>query len=241
MDNVTINSLAISSLRANRDATNSNVTVSRSIGNMLIGGSVTGTNVNVGESQSLFADVAFPGSLTTSPFGAFYGSPPPIITNHLTNPATGVVEPFAQSGGSLTARIAGNVNSSIFSASYDTYPTTLAQSQIPGGSLSVLNHAQFGADTNAILPRGLINAKIQGSIDNSTNPLVDTTVVPITKALFAQIVHRKTGPVIPPTVPYEPYKAPTTYHKGQSALHALIKVDHYPSIIRRDRLGVRKK
>ena len=40
MDNVTINSLIISSLRANRDATNSNVTVSRSIGNMLIGGDV---------------------------------------------------------------------------------------------------------------------------------------------------------------------------------------------------------
>ena len=40
MDNVTINSLAISSLTANRDATNSNVTVSRSIGNLVIGGDV---------------------------------------------------------------------------------------------------------------------------------------------------------------------------------------------------------
>ena len=54
MDNVTINSDAISSLRANRDASNSQVTVSRSIGNLLVGGDVTNTNVNVGESQSLF-------------------------------------------------------------------------------------------------------------------------------------------------------------------------------------------
>ncbi len=103
MDNVTINSLAISSLRANRDASNSNVTVSRSIGNLLIGGDVTSTNVNVGEYQSLFADVAFPGDAITDqpPFGAFYGDPPPIIINHQTNPISGLVEPFAQSGGTM--------------------------------------------------------------------------------------------------------------------------------------------
>src|SRR5262249_31874603 len=110
MDNVTINSLAISSLRANRDATNSNVTVSPSIGTLLIGGAVPNTKVNVGQSQSLFADVAFPGTLGLSaPFGAFYGNPPPIITNHAMNPVSGLVEPFAQAGGTMQARIAGNV------------------------------------------------------------------------------------------------------------------------------------
>jgi len=244
MDNVTINSLAISSLRANRDATNSNVTVSRSIGNMLIGGDVTSTNVNVGESQSLFSDVAFPGNGFTIPsFGAFFGDPPPIITDHAANPVSGLVEPFAQSGGTLTTRIAGSINNSIFSASVDAYPQTLDQSQLPGGSLSILNTAQFGSDTNAVLPRGVINAKIEGSIDNSTNSLVNQTAnIPSTKAFFAQIVHRTTGPIIPPTVPYQPYKAPTVYHKGQSALHALIKIDHYPSIISKGRgSGPKKK
>jgi hypothetical protein len=139
------------------------------------------------------------------------------------------------------ARIAGNVTDSILSASVDAYPAALDQSQV-GGDLSILDTAQFGSDTNVILPRGVINAKIEGSVDNSTNPSVDTTGnVPASKAFFAQIVHRKTGPIIPPTVPYEPYKAPTVYHAGQSALHGLIKIDHYPSIIRRDRLGARKK
>jgi hypothetical protein len=243
MDNVTINSNIIRSLRANRDATNSNVTVSRSIGNMLIGGDVTSTNVNVGESQSLFSDVAFPGNVITgeAPFGAFYGTPPPIITNHEVNPLSGLVEPFAQSGGTLEARIAGSVTNSIFSASVDAYPSTLDASQLPGGQLSVLNTAQFGSDTNVVLPRGVLNAKIEGSINNSANPLVNTTGVPGSKAFFAEIVHRKTGPIIPPTVPYQPYKAPTVYHKGQSALHALIKIDHYPRINRPDVLGARKK
>ena len=55
MDNVTINSNIISSLTANRDAINSNVTVSRSIGNLVIGGNVQNTNVNVGQQQSLFS------------------------------------------------------------------------------------------------------------------------------------------------------------------------------------------
>src|SRR5262249_5805980 len=57
MDNVIINSLTISSLRANRDATNSTVTVTRSIGNMVIGGPVENTNVQAGYIQSLFSDI----------------------------------------------------------------------------------------------------------------------------------------------------------------------------------------
>ena len=62
MDNVTITSLSIASLRANRDALNSNVTVSRSIQNLLIGGDVQNTNINVGEAQSLFTFANLPPS-----------------------------------------------------------------------------------------------------------------------------------------------------------------------------------
>ncbi len=239
MDNVTINSQTISSLRANRDISNSNITVSRSIGNLLTGGDVTDTNVNVGESMGLFAAVAFPGSVVTgtAPFGAFYGTPPPIITHHEVNPVSGIVEPFAQSGGTLEARIAGNVTDSIFSASVNAYPATLDQGQV-SGELLTLDTAQFGSDTNVVLPRGVINAKIEGSVDNSNNPLVNPTAVPSSKAFFAQVVHRTTGPIIPPTVPYQPYKAPTVYHSGQSALHGLIKIDHYPTI---NRPAARKK
>ncbi len=60
MDNVTINSLIIQTLRVNRDATNSTVTVSRSIQNMIIGGNVENTNIQAGYSQSLFEDDRLP-------------------------------------------------------------------------------------------------------------------------------------------------------------------------------------
>jgi hypothetical protein len=216
MDNVTINSLAVRTLRANRDATNSNVTVSRSIANVLIGGDVNNSNINVGEQQSLFTFANLPPTtLFASGSGAFFGEPPPTIINPETNPLTGFVEPFAQQGGSMTARIAGDVDNSTFSASVDPNPPAIATTA-------------FGQPGNLVLSRGAINAKVEGFIDNSTNPLVFTNAS--NRAFFANVVKLYRGPIIPPTVPYQPYVAPTRYHRGQSALHALIKIDHYPAI-----------
>ena len=81
------------------------------------------------------------------------------------------------------------------------------------------------------MPRGVINVKFEGVIDNSTNPLVSTSA-PANAAFFARTVHIKKGPVIPPSVPYEPYVAPTVYHKGQNALKGSFKLDHIPSNLR---------
>jgi hypothetical protein len=226
MDDVTINTNAISSLRANRDALSSNVTVSRSIGNVLIGGDVSNTNVNVGQSQSLFSDVGIQIPMT---FGAFFGTPPPIITNHEMNPITGNIEPFAQNGGTMQVRIAGNVTNSVFSASVDAHAPALVSSQVSGGTsgdFSVLNNAMFGAGNgNVYMPRGVINEKVEGTIDNSNNPIVS---VP-NKAFFASVIHRSHGPVIPPAVPYNPLRSPTVYHIGQGSLKGLFAVDHLPN------------
>jgi hypothetical protein len=219
MDNVNINSLAISSLRANRDATNSNVTVERSLGNLLIGGAVTDTNVNVGQSQSLFLFANTPPTVpTVEPgTGVFWGDPPPSLVNPQHNGSTGLTEPFAQSGGTIMARIAGNVTNSVFSASVDPSPA---------GS----NTTVFGPGNDLVLSRGVINAKVEGTIDNSTNNLVSSSV-PANTAFFASIVHVKHGPIIPPVVPYQPTVTPTVYHKGQNSLKGLFKIDHYPKII----------
>jgi hypothetical protein len=218
MDNVTINSLAISSLRVNRDATNSNVTVERSIGNLLIGGDVTDTNVNVGMAQSLFTFAnSPPTTLFASGTGVFYGDPPPTVASPEVNPLTDNVEPFAQNGGTLMARIAGNVTNSVFSASVDPSPA---------GS----NVIEFGPGVSLVLQRGVINAKVEGTIDNSTNDLVSGSL-PGNKAFFASVAHVKHGPVIPPVVPYQPTVAPTTYTAGQDALKGLFKIDHYPKNI----------
>jgi hypothetical protein len=218
LDNVTINSLIISSLRVNRDATNSNITVSRSIGNLLIGGSVTDTNVNVGMAQSLFGFANTPPTtLFASGTGVFYGDPPPTIIDPQINTTTHLSEPFAQEGGTIVARIAGNVTNSVFSASVDPSP--------PGS-----NVIEFGPGVDLVLARGVINAKVEGTIDNSTNDLVSSSVR-ATQAFFAANVHVKHGPIIPPVVPYQPTVTPTVYNKGQDALKGLFKIDHYPKNI----------
>ena len=234
MDNVIINSLLISSLRANRDATNSTVTVSRSIGNMLIGGPVENTNVQAGYFQSLFADANFPAtSLFATGTGAFFGTPPPTITNHVTNPSTGVMEPYAQNAGSIRVRIAGDLTNSVFSASVDPNPSGLSPSAPGLDSAGQFEKSRpnipfpFGAPSNIVLPKGHINAKVEGTIDNSTNGLVSATA-PASAAFFAKVVHLTGGPVIPPEVPYQPYAHPPALHRGQTPLKGLLKLDHFP-------------
>ena len=88
------------------------------------------------------------------------------------------------------------------------------------------------------MPRGVINVKFEGVIDNSTNPLVSTSA-PANAAFFARVVHIKKGPVIPPSVPYQPYVAPTVYHTGQKTLKGLFKVDHIPSDLRLARIAAK--
>ena len=210
MDNVTINTLAISSLTANRDAIDSTVTVSRSIGNLLIGGDVQNTNINVGELQSLFTFANFPpSSALVSGTGVFFGDLPPTVANPQLNPLTDNLEPIAQNGGTLNARIAGNITNSLFTASVDGDPS---QAFAPS----------FGsASGSLVLPRGVINAKVEGTINNTSNTL---TTDP-NKAFFARTIHRSHGPIIPPQVPYAPTKSPTVYHDGQNSLKGLFKVD----------------
>jgi hypothetical protein len=218
MDNVTISSLSIASLRANRDALNSTVTVSRSIQTLLIGGDVQNTNVNVGEAQSLFTFANLPPTtslLGASGSGAFFGEPPPTVGNPEENILTGQFEPIAQNGGTMQVRIAGSVINSIFSASVQPDPTGLTGNG-------------FGTPQDLILPRGVINAKVEGNISNTNNSLVDPASTG--RAFFAKSVKLLHGPIIPPTVPYQPYATPTKYFVGQDGLKGLFKIDHVPAI-----------
>ncbi len=218
MDNVTIGANAINSLRANRDALNSTVTVSRSIGNLLIGGDVQNTNVNVGEQQSLFTFSNTPPTsiFSTSGTGVFFGEAPPSVANPVLNTLTGQIEPIAQNGGTMKVRVAGSVINSIFSASVQPDPTFLTGNG-------------FGTRTDLILPRGVINAKVEGNISNTGNSLVQPGSTG--RAFFAKTVKLVQGPVIPPTVPYQPFASPTTYHVGQNGLKGLFKIDHVPAVV----------
>jgi hypothetical protein len=225
MDNVTINSDIISSLSVNRDITNSQVTVSRSIGNLLVGGDVTNSNISAGESQSLFTFANVPPSITaaqilsgapTNGSGVFWGGLPPTVANPQKNVLTVQMEPFAQNGGTIRARIAGSVNGSVISASQDPNPSDLLT-------------PVFGPGQGDLqLPRGVINAKVEGTINNSNNPIVSDAG----KAFFARTVHLTHGPIIPPRVPYAPFPSPTPYTNGQNSLRGLFKIDHHPKIVK---------
>jgi hypothetical protein len=177
---------------------------------LVIGGDVQNTNINVGEAQSLFTFANYPPSVIGQPgHGVFYGDLPPTVAGPQLNPVTDNIEPIAQNGGTINARIAGDITNSTFTASVD-------------GDPSQQFAELFGsASGNLVLPRGVINAKVEGTINNSGNPLVTDP----NKAFFARTIHRAKGPVIPSKVPYAPYKAPTVYHYGQVSLNGLSKID----------------
>jgi hypothetical protein len=227
MDAVTINSLAVQSLRANRDATNSTVTVSRSIQNLFIGGNVENTNIQAGYGQGLFEDAASPATtLFAQNTGVFFGDPPPTISDPRIGEDSQLLEPYAQNGGSIAGRIAGNIVNSVISASVDPDPSGISAIGTTFEPKSA-EEFPFGSPDNLLLPRGVINVKFEGTIDNSTNPLVSSSTP--SAAFFAHVVHVKKGPVIPPSVPYEPYVAPTKYYRGQITLTGAFKVDHIPA------------
>ncbi len=55
----------------------------------------------------------------------------------------------------------------------------------------------FGSESGSlVLPRGVINAKVEGTINNANNPLTTDPG----KAFYARTIHRAKGPVIPSKV-----------------------------------------
>ncbi|WP_169978724.1 hypothetical protein [Tautonia rosea] len=112
-----------------------------------------------------------------------------INTNVLAGytPGSGVgAAPTAQSGGQMTVRVAGDVFDSLFAASVQPF------------------EGVFGSPQDLVLPTGYINAKVEGLIDNSLNPLVSPEA--FDQAFFAERVRLESGPVIPPAAPGAPFR-----------------------------------
>jgi hypothetical protein len=239
MDNTTINTEFIQNLRANRGAVGSAVTVKRTIGNMMIGGDVVNSFIQSGYDQELSAVASNPatslGGQTIPAGGAFNGQAPPTIQNRILNTLQNqpTFSPLAHGGGAIHGKIAGNVTNSIISTSVDPDPSGLT---IPGQFQRKTSQTfAFGAPDNIILPRGTINVKVEGTINNSglqsgTAPFVDPSI-PANSAFFASNTKIDNGPVVPPNVPQAPYTPPVIYHKGQRFLKGLFKRDnsvHHP-------------
>lgn len=95
-------------------------------------------------------------------------------------------EPTAQSSGGMQVLVAGDVIDSVFSASVEPF------------------NGVFGTPLDLELPHGSINAKVEGTIDNS-----NATPASPNTAFYANDVRLVQGPVIPPAAPQAPYTDPT--------------------------------
>ncbi len=183
MDQVRVLTNSIERLFANRGALNSSVSTERQIGNIELGGDVVGSNIASGYGFSSTIPANAANNFQATPemgLQGFFTA----LTNGLapTNPTT-----HAQSGGQMRVNVAGNVTNSVFSSS--VHPGTYG----------------FGSADDLRLQPGTINARIQGTIDNST-----ATPEAPNSAFYANSVKLVKGPVVPPTVPEAPYAGPLT-------------------------------
>jgi hypothetical protein len=108
------------------------------------------------------------------------------LASAVGNPST-LTTPSPDAGGQIRANIAGSVTNSVFASSV------------------VAGSAGFGSSDDLKLPLGTINARIQGSINNS-----EATPQSPTAAFFAQSLKLTKGPVVPPAIPEAPYSGPLT-------------------------------
>ncbi|WP_165071795.1 hypothetical protein [Paludisphaera rhizosphaerae] len=219
MDNVVINSAWISHLHANRGAVNSKVTVSRTIDNMKLGSDLVNSFIQSGYSQGITADANTFSSLSGGG-GAFNGQAPANIDNRTFNDFVGQSIPSAHGGGGINAQIAGSVVNSVVSVSVDPDPSGIND---PGSFQDVTSKRfPFGAPQNIVLPRGYINAKIEGEVDNSA--IAGSIVTTSDQAFYAKHVKIVKGAVLPPKVDTAPFNRKLQYGKAQNALQGLYHV-----------------
>ncbi|WP_435010511.1 hypothetical protein P12x_001781 [Tundrisphaera lichenicola] len=179
LDTTTILTHTIQNLFANRGAVNSRVVTDRQIGDIMLGGDATNSTFLSGYVQGL-ASVA--------------GNVQQNINNLQLSQAATIPTPTAQANGNITAFVSGNVTNSVFAASDQ-----------PISQLINSNDQTFGNPQDALLPLGKIEARVQGSIDNST-----ATPDSPTTAFYAKSVKLTRGPVSPPRVVEPPLAPPGT-------------------------------
>lgn len=210
MDNAVINSSWISHLHANRGAVNSKVTVSRTIDNMKLGSDLVNSFIQSGYSQAISAGAT----------GAFNGQAPANIDSRTFNNFVGQSIPSAHGGGGINAQIAGSVVNSVVSVSVDPDPSGIND---PGSFEDVTSKRfPFGAPQNIVLPRGYINAKIEGDIDNSA--ISGSIVTTADQAFYAKHVKVVKGATLPPKVDTAPFNRKLQYGQAQGALKGLYNV-----------------
>lgn len=223
MDNVVINTQTISHLHANRGAVNSKVTVSRTLDDLKLGSDLVNSFIQSGYTQTLTADALSNTSASGGSGGAFNGVAPKAIDTRTFNDFAGQALPSAHGGGGINAQIAGSVVNSVVSVSVDPDPSGIND---PGEFQQVTTKRfPFGAPENIVLPRGYINAKIEGEIDNSgLQGFIVSPDIPSDTAFFAKHVKVVKGAVFPPKVDTSPFSRKLQYSDAQNALKGAFNI-----------------
>jgi len=191
MDHVQVYAHVINTIQANRGAIGSIVQSDRAISRLTFGGDVVNTNVLSGYGQNFSSVISnITGAATISAF-----SPTP-------SPLPPSAQLSAGVGGGMTALVAGDVTNSVFAAS------------VQPGATNASGQAEFGSPQDLKIGAGHIDAKVEGNIDNSS-----ATPDSPTTAFYAQRVNLSKGPVIPPSVPQEPFEGPTRPQRTPGLVH----------------------
>lgn len=105
----------------------------------------------------------------------------------------------ADLGGAIHALIGGSVVDSVFAASFEPF------------------NGEYDSPYAMALTAGKIEAKVTGTIDNST-----VTPAQPTKAFYAQNVEQSRGPVTPPAAPSIPADSPAKFTKNPSGNYVVL-------------------
>jgi hypothetical protein len=169
MDTVTIDTHTLENLNANRGALNSNVTIERSAGRILIGGDVVGTKI-----------------LSGYTFG---------LGTEFTNQTAGT--PVAQDGGGFTTLVGGNVTNSVFAASVQPFNNVFGSTSdliLPTGHITAKVEGTINNTT--ITPDSPTKAFYAKSVKQTQGPIIPPIVPesPFPRTVYHHGQNGLTGP-----------------------------------------------
>ncbi|MDX2037808.1 MAG: hypothetical protein SFX72_14245 [Isosphaeraceae bacterium] len=150
LDTTTILTNSIQSLQANRGALNSRVISSRQIGQVVLGGDVSGTLIQSGYVQQL--------------------------ESVFQNPAN-IPDPVAQAGGRIHITIAGNVTESVIAASVEPFEGTFGgpfDLELPGGAIK--GKIEGAIDNTDVTPESPNTAFYAGEVRVFSGPVIPPNV-----------------------------------------------------------------
>jgi hypothetical protein len=170
MDNVTIDTHTFENLQANRGALNSNVTVDRSAGRVVLGGDAVNTRILSGYHQPLLTD--------------------------FTNQSAPTTPPNAQDGGGFTVLVAGDVTNSVFAASVQPLNNTFGTPndlKLPSGH--IVAKVQGTIDNSTATPASPTTAFYAQVVDLTRGPVIPPVVseAPFPRQVFHKGQHGLTA------------------------------------------------